>query len=922
MEFRLLGPLEVIGDDGLPVPLGGPRPRALLAQLLLEPNVPVSTDRLIDGIWGESPPASAQNALQVHVHALRNSLGADRIVTRAPGYLARIEPGELDVEHFERLAGAGAEAGVDDVREALALWRGPALADLANEPFAQTAAVRLDETRLAVLETRIDLDLAAGRHAALVGELEALVASHPHRERLRGQLILALYRAGRQADALDAYRDARAALDELGLEPSPDLRALERRILEHDPTLALQGPPSEQAPSPAPAQIVGRTLELTSITALLRREGARLVTLTGPGGTGKTTLAVAAATGLGGAPFVDLAPLTDAGRVVQAIADALGIDERQGEQPVQTIARELSGNEPRLVVVDNLEHLPESFAELAALLGAAPELQILATSRGPLHLSVEQEYRVPPLTVPDQAAVDVEAISTTGAVRLYVERARESVPEFALTEENAPSVARIARALDGLPLAIELAAARIRVLGVEGTANRLGEALALLTRTGPDLPERQRSLRAAVDWSVRLLESAPLHLLAVLAIFPGGATLEALEATADPGTDAAGALDALLDAGLVSSTLTRGSEPRFTMLETIRAYALAELEAPERLEELRRRQLAWCIELAEDGRERWWERGTPWLDRAEPELANVAAALDFAQAVDDVEGGLRLAASMRHLWRVRGHGIEARERMEEAVLQIDRVELRLRARVLHETAVMRMSSGEYDSARAAWLEAMAIFTELGNELQIGRVHAELAALSNAAGDPKAGIEYGVTAARIFADEEFLRLIVLGNLAESYEQTGDLERGRAIAVEVLESQRRIGDRDGVAYMSFALASMAAAQGDPAEAHRRLIECLTVAGEVGFVELTAYALGVAAELALVVGKPETAALLVAASREGFSRVGGTPQVHEAERHERVLVSFAGRVDIEPALERGRALRQDEAVALVMSLDARGE
>jgi tetratricopeptide (TPR) repeat protein len=358
------------------------------------------------------------------------------------------------------------------------------------------------------------------------------------------------------------------------------------------------------------------------------------------------------------------------------------------------------------------------------------------------------------------------------------------------------------------------------------------------------------------------------------------------------------------------------------MLETIRAYALAELEAPERLEELRRRQLAWCIELAEDGRERWWERGTPWLDRAEPELANVAAALDFAQAVDDVEGGLRLAASMRHLWRVRGHGIEARERMEEAVLQIDRVELRLRARVLHETAVMRMSSGEYDSARAAWLEAMAIFTELGDELQIGRVHAELAALSNAAGDPKAGIEYGVTAARIFADEEFLRLIVLGNLAESYEQTGDLERGRAIALEVLESQRRIGDRDGVAYMSFALASMAAAQGDPAEAHRRLIECLTVAGEVGFVELTAYALGVAAELALVVGKPETAALLVAASREGFSRVGGTPQVHEAERHERVLASFAGRVDIEPALERGRALRQDEAVALVMSLDARGE
>ena len=912
----MLGPLEVVDDDGVPLQLGGPRPRALLAQLLLCANQAVSTDRLIDAVWGETPPASAPGALQVHVHALRKALGADRIATRAPGYLVRVEPGELDSERFEQLAASGA----DGIREALALWRGPALADLAYEAFAQAEASRLEEARLAALESRLAADLDAGRHASVAAELEPLVAAHPHREQLRAHQMVALYRAGRQADALAAYRGAREALDELGLEPSPELRALERRILEQDPALA---PPVAELPAaaaPAPhADVIGRTLELAAVTALLGRDDTRLVTLTGTGGTGKTTLALAAAAQLGGAPLVDLTSVSDAARVLPAIAAGLGLEEQEGEPPVEAIARELGQDGTTLVVVDNLEHLPDSFAELGTLLAAVPSLRILATSRVPLRLTSEHEYRVPPLDVPAPTATDLGAISSTAAVRLYVERARESVPEFGLTAENAESIARITRALDGLPLAIELAAARVRVLGVEGTARRLGEALALLTRNAPDLPERLRSLRATVDWSVRLLDPPARHVLAVLALYPGGATLDALEATADPGTDVATQLDALLDASLVTSSLAGGSEPRFSMLETIRAYALAELEEPERLDELRRGQLAWCIALAEDDQPRWWERGTPWLDRAEPELANVAAALEFARETDDVEGELRLAASMRHLWRVRGHGLEARQRLEEACARIDRVDARLRGRVLHETAVMRMSAGDYDGARAAWLSAMETFEELEDGLQIGRIHAELAALSNAAGDPEAGIEYGRTADELLADEEFLRLIVLGNLAESYEQTGDLALARSTALGVLEGQRRLGDRDGVAYMSFALASIAMAEGDLAEAHRRLIECFTVASEVGFAELTAYALGVAADLALALDDPDTAATLLEAARERFGRIGGAPQAHEVERHARV----AARVDElledpEQAFARGRDLRPDEAVAIAFALD----
>ena len=910
-----MGPLEVLGEDGMPVALGGPRPRALLAQLLLVPNHVVSTDRLIDGLWGETPPASAQNALQVHVHALRNAIGADRIVTRPPGYLVRVEPDELDVDRFERLA----QAGADDLREALALWRGPALADVAYEPFARAEATRLDESRIAVLESRIDLDLTAGRHAALVGELEALVVAHPHRERLQGQRIVALYRAGRQADALNAYRDARAALDELGLEPSPELRALERRVLEHDPTLA-PGTVAPKRPREAGPELVGRELAQAAVAALLDREENRLVTLTGPGGTGKTTLAIAVAEGAGGAPFVDLAPVADPALVLPTIGATLGIEEVPGESAVETLAAGLATREPMLVLLDNLEHLPQAFAQVAELLRAAPTLTILATSRVPLHLAHEYEYRVPPLDVPALGETELGAIASAPAVRLYVDRAAQATPEFALTDENAAAVARITRALDGLPLAIELAAARVRVLGVEGTVERLGEALSLLRRSAPDLPERQRSLRATIEWSVRLLDQTAQVVLETLAAFPGGATLRALESVTPPGTDVATALDALLDASLVTST-SATSEPRFGMLETIKAYATEELERNDPEDGTRQRQLAWCTALADDGEPRYWTRGTPWLDRVEPELANVRAALDYARESGDVVGEARLASSMRHYWRVRGHGIEGRRRLEEVLERAAGIEPALLARLQHETAVMRLVTGDFEDARTLWLAALETYTELGDTVEIGRVHAELGALSNAIGDPTAGITYSETAVGMLDGEEFIQLICLGNLAEAYEQTGDLVRARDTAHRVLEAQRRNGDRDGVAYMSFTLASVALAQGDLAESHRRLVECVTVAAEVGFVELNGYALGVAAVLAVAVGDYDTGALLLGACRDNFERLGVTPHAPEASRHKRVAAALEAALD-DPnaAMQRGVSLGADAAVAIALGLVAR--
>jgi DNA-binding SARP family transcriptional activator len=437
MEFRLLGPLEVVDDVGQAVALGGRRPRALLALLLLNANRAVSTERLIDAVWGEDPPANARSTLQVHVHALRKALGADRIVTRAPGYLARVESGELDAERFEQLVGAGS------YDEALGLWRGPALADLVGEEFARADAARLDEARLTADEARIAAELEAGRHVALTAELDALVALHPHRERLRAQQMLALYRSGRQADALAAYRDARTALDELGLEPSAELRGLEQQILRHDPDLDLAVPKTDaHLPSTLPSEttrLIGREREVAAVRALLGRSETRLVTLTGPGGTGKTRLAIAAATGRARVVFVDLSPVSDPGLVLATAARAIGAPESQGGDDLSTLVEALGG-ESTLLVLDNFEQVLDAASDVARVVAAVPSLQVIVTSRAPLRIAVERVYAVPPLPIPEAGEVTAASIERTPAVRLYAERASATDPRFAVTDENAAAV--------------------------------------------------------------------------------------------------------------------------------------------------------------------------------------------------------------------------------------------------------------------------------------------------------------------------------------------------------------------------------------------------------------------------------------------------------------------------------------------------
>src|SRR3954471_17488328 len=450
MEFRILGSIEVVGEDG-PVPLGAPKQRALLAFLLLNANTVVSRDRLVDTLWGAEPPRSAVSSLQVYVHGLRRALGGKQIERHGTGYRLHLDPSALDLSRFERLVDQAAAAlasgraadAAEDLRHGLDLWRGQPLADLAGEPVHQAEAGQLEEQRLRAVELLHDAELALGRDDELVPELERLIATEPYREHVRAQHALALYRSGRQAAALAACRAARELLvEELGVDPGPELQELERRILRHDPALAAPEAPAPvrvQLPTP-PTSLVGRRLEVAGITALLRRDDVRLVTLTGPGGAGKTRLSIAAAEELGpelrdGVVFVDLAAVHDPVLLGYALAEALEMSET-GEAVEDVLMANLR-DRSMLLLLDNLEQLVPDVGLVARLLAAAPRLLVLATSRTPLRLAARHQYAgTPPAPPAPGAHLGFEELAANDAVRLLPREPARSTRSSSSTTET------------------------------------------------------------------------------------------------------------------------------------------------------------------------------------------------------------------------------------------------------------------------------------------------------------------------------------------------------------------------------------------------------------------------------------------------------------------------------------------------------
>ena len=874
MEFRILGPIEVT-DEGRVVALNAAKPRALLAMLLLRANEFIANDRLIDDLWDDSPPATAVKVLQTYVSQLRRLLGQDVIATGPAGYRVRLDPQSLDLLRFRRLLVTDVCDTPADVaaklREALALWRGEPLAEFSDQRWARTEIERLDELLLDALERRIDADLAAGRDRELVEELERLVVAHPLREHLRAQLMLALYRSGRQVDALAAYREARRLLVEtLGIEPTVGLRQLERSILDQDPALELVRalPPLDGGVRAGPSgetrssSFVGRTRELQDVRDLLRRKDVRLLTMTGPGGSGKTRLArevTADSTGTAmGAVLVELAHITDAALVARTIADDLRVEEGPGQTAREALLEYLRDREA-LLLLDNFEHVLDAVPFLRDLLAGAPGVTLLVTSRAPLGLPEEHVYRVPALELPQRSQrPPLRILGEIEAIRLFVDRATAVRPDFELSETNAEALTELCVRLDGLPLALELAAARCDLLSVQALLERLGSRLDLLRATpGSRLVERQWTLRGAIEWSYDLLQRDEQQLFSSLAVFVGGFTLGAAQqAAAQPGLDILEGADTLLRNNLLTTVQARGDEPRLGMLETIREFALESLAARDDAEAVRRRHAAFYVVLAEEA-----ETGLigpqqhEWLERLDSERDNIRTALTWAVNTGEADIGLRIGAALWRYSQLRSLQQEVRERLQ-GLLAIGSGSPATRAKAQTMLASLALNHGDRETARSMLEESLSVHRREGDARMVANALGLLGWAALDAGETDSALALTLEAHEVARGgaSPYLESASLWQVGVCLAVRGEFDEAERKIEEAVDLARKLGNARSVGGSMKSLAGIALMRRDHAQARRLFEESLAVHRSLDDAQGISHSLSHLAFLALEAGDRE--------------------------------------------------------------------
>lgn len=791
----MLGPFEVM-LDGVPLKVPGTKQRTLLAILALRFNTFVSSAHLVDLLWEQQPPKSALNLLHVYISGLRKILkfganGRPCIVTRPSGYILEIDPHQLDAEVFTNLVDEGRRALIARANKAaalkydkaLALWRGDVLSDFRFATFAQSDIARYEHLRESALEDWAEAQLALGRQADLIPQLVTLVIENPLRERMRGQLMLALYREGQQAAALQTFADGRRILvQELGVEPGRELCELYEKILHQDAGLdssAAEAPGTKLTNLPTPlSTFVGREFELRVIPS--KFSGTRLVSLVGPVGCGKSRLAIEIGGRMinhysdDGIWWADLSDVIDPALVPERVASALGIHRPSAGFTIQGIVQALE-QRAVLLILDNCEHLLETCAGLVdQVLLKCKDCQVLVTSRTALQLPDEYTYHLKPLELPDDFSY--EGCRDNDAVRLFCDRAAQVFSNFALTQTAAPVVGRICARLDGLPLSIELAAARLGALSLEEVESRLDGQLRLLSTGRSTVPNARGSLLAALDLSFEQLDSLEQQFFARTSVFTGGFTLEAA-ASVCVSNESAGHRVLDMISVLVNDSLVmvdnRNRVRRYRLLPAVRQYAGEKLDSLGERRLIEDKHAAFHLSFVEDA-----ERGlhgpdqSRWLRDLRSELSNIRSALEWCLSeAEDAERAVRIAAAIWWFWGERP--AEGDDWLRRGLSLGAQLPVRLRAKGLLGRAALNFLQGAYREASVMANESLALAEE--------------------------------------ADEASIRIGALHFLGSICRDQGAYERSNSFHQEGLAAARRLGDDWLIGRSFYSLALLAEAQG---------------------------------------------------------------------------------------------------------------